>query len=189
MVVFKYAFLCVVLCACPRHPLSSPTPWPGGVHASVFVYMSTWLTRFLPSSLHSYVEMCASLCGPLCIPISVQWPSHKLHENVCFSVVLHKWPRYPSSHPKHWSEDAHASVYECMSTWVPISSLTPLHSFMQMCGLVLHGPKHWLEGGHAYLDAYMSKPMLCPTISPYCAPTCCGFMCRSHPPFCPTAWP
>ena len=108
IVTWKGGFLCVALCVCPSHPTSGPTPWLKCVHASVHVYMSTWLQRCALPPLHSYMETWVLLYGTV----------------------------YVSSHlisvPRPCLEWEHSSVHVFMSTWAPNSCAPPLYSYTEI---------------------------------------------------------
>ena len=114
--MWKHWCPCMALCMCPSHLISVPTPCLECVHASVHVLMSTWVPHSASFPLHSYMEhgfQCVVQC-------------------VCSSQS--------TSVPTPWLESVHASVHVFMSTWLPISPKTPMHSYMEtwvsQCGPV-----------------------------------------------------
>ena len=90
IVTWKHGFWNVALCVCPSHPACGPTPWLKCVHASVHVYMSTWLTMSVSHRLNSYMETWVPLCGTVVVS---QWPHFCSHTLVrmytCISTCIH----------------------------------------------------------------------------------------------------
>ena len=83
------------VCVCPSHPTTGPTPWLKCVHASVHVYMSTWLSMCASPFVHSYMETWVPLCGSVCVC-------------VCCSKL--------ACGPTPWLKCVHASLHVFMST-------------------------------------------------------------------------
>ena len=55
-----------------------PTPWLKCVHASLHVFMSTWVQNSGTPPLHSYMETWVPRCGTVCMFQSVHFWSHTL---------------------------------------------------------------------------------------------------------------
>ena len=104
IVIWKSGCPCVGLWLCLNNPTSVPTPWLECAHASVHVYMSTWLPMSGAPLLHSYMQTQVSLC--VC---SNQTPSSSTPSLAC---VL-------------------ASVHVFMSIWLPILGSSPLQSYIE----------------------------------------------------------
>ena len=81
---------CMWHCVCPHHPPSDPTPWLKCVHASVHVYMSTWVTMSASPSLHSYIETWVLLYGTMFVSQSPHFWSHTLFRMcICISTCTY----------------------------------------------------------------------------------------------------
>ena len=88
-------------CVCPSHPAGGPKPWLKCLHASVHVYIATWLTMCASPHLNSYMETWMFLCG-----------------NVYVSQSPCMWAM-------PWLKCVHASVYVYMFTWLPMWAPCP----------------------------------------------------------------
>ena len=60
-------------CMCPSHPAAGPKPWLKCLHASVHVYMATWLTMCASPHLNSYMETWMFPCSNVfvCVPVTL----------------------------------------------------------------------------------------------------------------------
>ena len=176
ILTWKHGFFCVALWVC----CSNPTPWLECVHASVHVFMSTWLSMSSPPPMHSHMEKWVPLCGTVC---------------VC------------CSHPTPWLECVYAHVHVFMLKWIPMSPQIPMHSLMKTwlpCMAQCMFPSHLisvpipcLECVHASVHVFMSTqlPMLAqPPIHCYMetwislCDSVCVCVCPSHPTIGPTPW-
>ena len=63
-----WMLLCGTVCFC-SHPTSVPRPWSECVHASVHIFMPTWLLNSVPSPIHSDVETWVSVCGTVYVAV------------------------------------------------------------------------------------------------------------------------
>ena len=61
--------LCDSVCVFQWSYCWSHTPWLRFLHASVHVYMSTWLTMSASPFLNSYMETWVPLCGSVCVAV------------------------------------------------------------------------------------------------------------------------
>ena len=139
-----------MVCMCPSHPVCVPTPWLKCIHASVHVFMSTWIAMLPQPPMHSYMETWVFMCVTVCVP-----------HLPCFACGLTPWLKC-----------VHASVHVYMSTWLPMSAPPELNSFMETCGTAVwhyvhpshptSGPIPWLECLHVSVHVFMSTwlPML-----------------------------
>ena len=147
--------LCGSVCVCPSHPASGQTPWLECVHASIHIYICTWLPMSTPCPMHSLMETWVPLCGIVCLsqsPYSIPLPwlecvhalvqqfmSTWLHMSAqtlcivwwkpgcpCMSVCL--CPSHPASGQTPWLECVHAPLHEIMSTWLPMLAQPPMDS-------------------------------------------------------------
>ena len=110
---------CVALCICHNHPTSSHTPWLECVHASVHVFMPTWLyVRLTPPTSywrsHLQLEIQPLNGGPT----SKADPSSKWRSPL----------KHSSSVPTPWLECVYASVHIWISAWFLLSTPPLLHS-------------------------------------------------------------
>ena len=103
IVIWKHGCSCMALCLCPSNLISVPTYCLECVHASVHVFMSTWLPMLakppMDSSMATWVPMCGTVCVCVC---------------VC--------PHHLTCGSKLWSECVHALVHVYMSAWLPMSA-------------------------------------------------------------------
>ena len=117
IVIWKPWCPSVAPCVCPSHPASGHIPWLKCVHASVHVYISTWLPMSASPHLINYIKTWVPLCDSV---------------SVC--------PSHPASGRTLWLKCVHASLHVYMSIWLPMSALPLLYSYMQtwvsLCGTV-----------------------------------------------------
>ena len=98
---------CMAVCLCPSHLISVPTPCLEWVQAPVHAFMSTWLPMSAP---------------PLCI---VWWKPGCSHMAVCLCLS------HLISGLTPCLECLHALVHVFMSTLLPRSAASHMHSFME----------------------------------------------------------
>ena len=151
IVTWKHGCQCVTYCVCSSQSTSVPTPCLECVHGSVHVFVLIWLPMSAKPPLDRYMEtwvpICVNVC--VCVPVTLLMiPYHDLnvymHQDMytcppdlqclfhplwiviwkpgcpCMGLWLHL--NDPTSVPIPWLEDAHASVYVYMSTWLPMSA-------------------------------------------------------------------
>ena len=112
IVIWKHGFLCVAQCVCSSQPTSGPTPCLECVHASVHVFMSTWLPMLAEPLMDSYIEIWVPLCGTVCVSQSPCFWSYTLVRMcTCISTWIY----------------VHLTAHVCstpmqilMETWVPL---------------------------------------------------------------------
>ena len=148
---------CVAVYVCPSQPTSGHTPCLECVHASVHVYMSTWLTMSVSPLLNSYIETWVPLCGIVCVPITLLLVTHLgwnvyMHQYMILCppdclCLLHSlcivwWkagcpctavclcPSHLISVPPPWLECVHVSLYVFMSTSLSMSAPSTMDSYM-----------------------------------------------------------
>ena len=141
-----------------NHPTSVPTHWSECVHASVHIFMPTWLLNSVPSPMHSDMERWVSVCGTVCIAvISFLFPHlvynvylHQymyicqpefwiLLQPLCIVTWKHRWhcvalylcSSHSTSGNTPWFECVHAWVHVFMSIWLLVSPQTPMHSYTE----------------------------------------------------------
>ena len=80
IVIWKPGCPCVAVCVCVccSKLACGPTPWLKCVHASLHVFMSTWVQNSGTPPLHSYMETWVPGCGTVCMFQSVHFWSHTL---------------------------------------------------------------------------------------------------------------
>ena len=100
---------CMAVCLCPSQLISDPTPCLECVHASVYKFMSTWLSMSGPHPLHSLMETCVPLYGSVFMFQSSNFSSHTLFR-MC--TCISTW-------------------YFCLPYLLMCSSAFPMHSFME----------------------------------------------------------
>ena len=144
---------CMPMFLCPSHLISIPTHCLECVQASEHVFMSTWIPMLAQPPMDSYMETWVTLCDSVC---------------VC--------PSHPASGHTPWLECVHASVHEFMSTWLPMSTPSPMHSWMEtwmpLCGIMCLSQLPYfcsptcLDCVHASAHVFMSTwlPMSAPSL-------------------------
>ena len=147
-------------CVCvPGHLISVATPWLECVHASVHVFMSTWLPMhnlattlcivawkhgcpcmalYVSQVPHFCCQTLFRMCTCISTCIYVYLTPHILLHHL-WSIVTWKYgcpvwqcvcvPVTPASCPTPCLECVHASVHEFMSTWLPMSGPPPMDSY------------------------------------------------------------
>ena len=115
----------MALYACTNHPLSCPTPWFKGLHASGHVCMSSSPLRSAPLSLHSCAQMCAALCHQVCSRHVhlVPYPGQKVY-------ILHYMYACPPNPqacplPSHRYIQEHTCPCVCTHVFKPPSKMLP----------------------------------------------------------------
>ena len=158
IVIWKHRCPCTELCVCPSHPASGPIPWLKCVHALIHVFMSTQLPMLAQPPMDSYMETWVLMCVIVCISVTLILVPHLgknvyMHQSMYLCLphspcLLHPISIFTwkcgflcvalcvcSSHftyvPTPCLECVYASVHVCMSTWLPISPQTPMHSYME----------------------------------------------------------
>ena len=81
---------CTAECLCPSHLISVPTPCLGCVHASVHVFISTWLPMLVQCPMNSYMETWVLVCGSVCVSQSpCLWSHTMIKMCTCISTCIH----------------------------------------------------------------------------------------------------
>ena len=119
----------------------SPSPWVP-LCGTVCVFQSLLLSPHLLQNvyIHQYMYLCPPDCPcqllPLCIVI---WKHGFLCEALCVCCS------HPTSGPTPWLECVYASVHAFMSTWLPLSPETNIHTYI-----------------HTYMESWVTL-CLCPS--------------------------
>ena len=94
------------VCVYLSHSASGPTPWLKCGHASVHVYMSTWLPMSaLLLSKETYQ-----------LQLGIMWKPG------CSCLALYVCPSHTTAGATPWLKYLHASIHVYMSTWLTISA-------------------------------------------------------------------
>ena len=147
IVTQNYGCPCVAVCLCPINLISVPPTCMECVHASVYVFMSTWVLNSAPSSMHSDMETWMSLCGIVYV-----------------AVIPHLFPDLGQNMYMH--QYMYFSLPDSPCLLHSISILIWKDGFfcVALCACSSHstsGPTTWLQ---VYMHQYMN---LCPLYSSF----------------------
>ena len=154
----------MAVCLCPINLISVSPTCMECVHASVYVFMSTWVLNSAPSPMHSDMETWMSLCGIVHVPVTLllvpklgykctcistgiyvhfthhvcSTPFRNVHGNMGTPLWHYEFVTLIIFHYTSWLEGVHASVHVLLSTWLLMSASPQLHTYMErlvpLCG-------------------------------------------------------